>query len=174
VTGEGGYVTYDWWLVPVVYAGLSVVLLEARLQRAASRDEKLIFRGSLLLKLLYGGGAAGISILLYENWSAAKWWEILLLIVLLISCLAVWPKTILTDERGIECLRWWRPRVFIPWEQVEYAEIGKVGAIVVVGTHARITFEGYNADRARFCKEVTSRSNVKEILTPSQFTGLHL
>jgi hypothetical protein len=167
-------VAYDWWLAPAVYAGLSVVLLEARLQRAASRGKKLVFRGSLPLKLLFGGGAVGISILLYQNWSTAEWWAILSLIVLLISCLVVWPKTILTDERGIECLWWWRRRVFIPWDQVEYAETGKVGAIEIVGTNARITFEGYNADPARFCKEVTARSNVKKIVTPSEFTGLHL
>ena len=128
---DGGYVAYDWWLVPVVYAGLSVVLLEARLQRAASQGKKLIFRVSLPLKLLYGGGAIGISIFLYRNWAGAEWWATLLLVVLLISCLVVWPKTIATDERGIECLWWWRRRVFIPWEQVEYAETGKVGAIEI-------------------------------------------
>ena len=85
-----------------------------------------------------------------------------------------WPKTIITDERGIQCLWWWRRKVFIPWDQVEYAETGTVGAIEIVGTHARITFEGYNADPARFRKELTTRSNVKKILTPCEFTGLHL
>lgn len=165
---------YDWWLTPAVYAGISVVLLEARLHRAASQGKRLVFRGSLPLKLLYGGGAVGTSILLYQFWSVAEWWGILLFIVLLISCLAVWPKTIITDERGIECLWWWRRRVFIPWDQVEYAETGQVGAIEIVGTHARITFEGYNADPLRFCKEVTTRSKVKKIVSPSEFTGLHL
>jgi hypothetical protein len=61
--------TYDWWLTPAVYAGLSIVLLEARLHRAASQGKKLIFPGSLLLKLLYGGGALGISFLMYQKWA---------------------------------------------------------------------------------------------------------
>jgi hypothetical protein len=33
---------------------------------------------------------------------------------------------------------------------------------------------GYNADPARFRKELTSRSKVKKIETPGEFTGLHL
>jgi hypothetical protein len=64
--------------------------------------------------------------------------------------------------------------VFIPWNEVDYAETGPVGAIEVVGRNARITFEGYNADPARFRKEVTTRSSVKKIENPAEFTGLHL
>ena len=165
---------YDWWLTPAVYAGVSVVLLEARLQRAASRGKKLIFRGSLSLRLLYGGVSAALAIFLYRKWTETPLLANLLLSGLVLCFLFGWPKTIATDERGIECLWWWRRRVFISWDQVEYAETGKVGAIEIVGTNARITFEGYNADPARFCKEVTARSNVKKIVTPSEFTGLHL
>jgi hypothetical protein len=166
--------TYDWWLTPAVYAGISVVLLEARLHRAASQGKKLIFSGSLSLKLLYGGGALGLSLLLYQKWTETEWWLNIIAMVLVVSCLFVWPKTIVTDERGIECHWWWRRRVFIPWNEVDYAEIGPVGAIEVVGRNARITFEGYNADPARFRKEVTTRSSVKKIENPAEFTGLHL
>ena len=165
---------YDWWLTPVVYAGVSLVLLEARLARAAARGRTLVFRGALLLKLLFGFGASIVSYYLYRRWAETEWWISLLAIGFVLCTLLFWPKTIITDERGIQCLWWWRRRVFIPWDQVEYAETGTVGAIEIVGTHARITFEGYNADPARFRKELTTRSNVKNILTPSEFTGLHL
>jgi hypothetical protein len=166
--------TYDWWLTPAVYAGVSVVLLEARLERAASRGKKLIFRGSLIFKLMCGGGSLFLSILLYQQWAQTEWWLRLMGIGFVLCFLFGWPKTIVTDQRGIECHWWWRKKVFIPWNQVEYAEYGKVGAIEIVGTNARITFEGYNADSARLCKEVTTRSGVKKIVTPAEFTGLHL
>ena len=72
---------YDWWLTPAVYAGISVILLEARLHRAASQGKKLIFRGSLPLKILYGGGAVGTSILMYlclaKTPSVQKWFMFL-------------------------------------------------------------------------------------------------
>jgi hypothetical protein len=167
-------VVYDWWLTPVVYAGVSIVLLEARSQRAILQGKKRIFRGSSLVKLLYSGAAGVISVLLFANGAESEWWLNLLAVALVIGFLVGWPKTIVTDERGIECFWWWRRKVFIPWDQVEYAEKGKAGAIEVVGAHARITFLGYNVDPTRFCQEVTARSNVKKIVIPSEFTGLHL
>jgi len=149
-------VTYDWWLTPVVYAGVSVVLLEARLEKAALRGKKLIYRGSLLFKVLCGGGSLVLTMILYQQWAQTEWWLKLMGSGFIIWFLFGWPKTI------------------VPWDQVEYAENGKVNAIEIVGTNARITFEGYNADAARFCKEVTTRSSVKKIVTPSEFTSLHL
>lgn len=166
--------TYDWWLTPVVYAGVSVVLLEARLEKAALRGKKLIYRGSLLFKVLCGGGSLVLTMILYQQWAQTEWWLKLMGSGFIIWFLFGWPKTIVTDQRGIECHWWWRRKIFIPWDQVEYAENGKVNAIEIVGTNARITFEGYNADAARFCKEVTTRSSVKKIVTPSEFTSLHL
>lgn len=165
---------YDWYLAPAVYAGVSVVLLEARLRRAALRRKKLIFGGSLFFKLLLGGGALTFSALLFQQGALSEWWLNLLATGFVLSFLFGWPKTIVTDERGVECHWWWRRKVFIPWDQVEYAETGKVGSIEIVGTNARITFEGYNADPMRFTKELTTRSKVKEIVTPGEFTGLHL
>jgi hypothetical protein len=72
---EGADVAYDWWLTPAVYSGLSVVLLEARLRRAASRGKKLIFSGSLLFKLLLGGGALGLSALLFQQGAQSELFE---------------------------------------------------------------------------------------------------
>jgi len=167
-------VAYDWWLTPAVYAGLSVVLLEARLRQAASTGKKLVFSGSVSLKLLFSGGALGISILLVQMGAQSEWWADLALSLLAICALLAWPKTIVLDDQGIQCLWWWRRKVSIPWNQVEYAEAGKVGSIEIVGTNARITFEGYNVDPNRFCKELTTRSKVKQIATPGEFTGLHL
>jgi hypothetical protein len=101
-------VTYDWWLAPAVYAGISVVLLEARLERAASRGKKLIFRGSLLFKVMCGGGSLFIATLLYQQWAQTEWWLKLMAIGFVLWFLFAWPKTIITDERGIECHWWWR------------------------------------------------------------------
>jgi len=171
---EGGIVVYDWWLTPAVYAGVSVVLLEAQLRRAASSGGKLIFRASLSLKFMYGGAAGALSMLLFLKGAETEWWLNALAAGFVLCFLFGWPKTITTDERGIECYWWWRPKIVIPWDEVEYAETGKVKGIEIVGAHARITFEGYNADQARFCKEVTTRSSVKKIMNPTEFTGLHL
>ncbi len=93
---------------------------------------------------------------------------------IVLSFLFGWPKTIVTDKFGVECHWWWRRKVVIPWEQVEYAENVKIGSIEVVGTNARLTFEGYNADPVRFRKGLTTRSKIKKIATPGDFTGLHL
>lgn len=166
--------TYSWWLAPAVILGLQIVQLEAGLGRARSRGTKLVFSGSIWLKLMFGGAAGATAVLLAQQSQTTEWWIDALAVAFIIGFLVAWPKTIVTDERGIECRWWWRRRVFIPWDQVEYAENGKAGAIEIVGAYARITFEGYNADPARFRKEVTTRSNVKKIETPSKFTGLHL
>jgi hypothetical protein len=167
-------VAYDRWLTPAACSGLSIVLLEARLRRAATRGKKLVFSGSLFFKLLLSGGALGLSALLFQQGAQTEWWLNLLGVGFVLSFLFGWPKTIVTDERGIECHWWWRRRVFIPWDQVEYAETGKVESIEIVGTNARITFEGYNVDPIRFRKELTKRSKVKKVVTPGEFTGLHL
>jgi len=58
---------YDWWLTPAVYAGVSVILLEARLSHAAKNGKKLIYRGSAALKLLYGGVSSGVTVLLFSK-----------------------------------------------------------------------------------------------------------
>lgn len=166
--------TYDWWLTPVVYAGMSVVFLEARLRRASIRGKQLIFGGSLASKALFGGGALGISILLIQMGAKSRWWENFGMCIIVVCSLLSWPKTFALDDRGIQCLWWWRPKKFIPWEEVEYVERGAAGSIEIVGTNGRVKFEGYNIDSARFCKEVTTRSNVKKIAIPSEFTGLHL
>jgi hypothetical protein len=166
-------VVYDWWLTPAVFAGVSVVVLEAGLRRAALRGKKLIFSGSLAFKLLLSGGAFVLSALLFQQGRQSEWWVNLLGAGFVAAFLFGWPKTIVTDERGVECHWWWRRKVFIPWDEVEYAEKGKNGSIEVVGTNARITFEGYNADPARFSKVLTTQSKIK-ITTPGEFTGLHL
>jgi hypothetical protein len=165
---------YDWWLAPAVYAGISVALLEARIHRATSRGKELFFRGSNSLKLLYGGVSLALTVYLYRRWAETEWWVNLSLVALVICVMFGWPKTIVTNDRGIECLWWWRRKILIPWGEVEYAETNKAGAIEIVGNHARITFEGYNADPDRFCKEVTTRSTVKKIVTPGELTGLNL
>jgi hypothetical protein len=126
------------------------------------------------MKTVLGGAAAILSILLFLKGRETDWWINLLAVGFVMSFLFGWPKTIVTDQRGVECLWWWRRKVFIPWEQVEYAETGAVGAIEIVGTHGRIKFEGYNVDPDRFCNEVIARSNVKKIVTPEEFTGLKL
>jgi hypothetical protein len=166
-------VAYDWWLTPAACSGLSIVLLEARLRRAASRGKKLIFSGSLFFKLLLSGGALGLSAVLFQQHARTEWWLKLLGVGFVLCFLFSWPKTIVTDERGIECHWWWRRRAFIPWDQVEYAETGKVDSIEIVGTNARITLE-YNVDPIRFRKELTTRSKIDEIAVPGEFTGLHL
>jgi hypothetical protein len=167
---------YNWWLTPAVYSGLSVILLEARLSHAARKGKKLIYRGSAALKLLFGGVSAMLTVLLCRKWGEPDWpsWGCLALVGFVVCFLLGWPKTIVTDEDGIECHWWWRRKVSIPWKEVEYAETASMEAIEVAGTHARITFEGYNADRERFCKELTKRSGVKKIVIPGAFTGLHL
>jgi hypothetical protein len=166
--------TYDWWLTPAAYAAIGVILTEARLRRAASKGKKLVFHGSLLFKLGCGGGALGLFVLLYQQWVPTELWVKLGCVGFVLAFLFGWPKTITTDDHGIESHWWWRRKVFIPWDEVEYAETGPLGAIKVVGTHGRIEFEGYNADPDRFRKEVTKRSSVKKIVAPSEFTGLHL
>jgi hypothetical protein len=172
----GERAVYDWWLTPAVYSCISIILLEARLSHAARRGKKLIYRGSAAMKLLYGGVSAMLTALLCQNWGKPDWpsWGCLVLTGLVVCALLGWPKTIVTDEHGIECHWWWRPKVSIPWKEVEYAETGSIGAIEIVGNQARITYEGYNADRERFCKELTKRSSVKKIVVPGEFTGLHL
>jgi hypothetical protein len=146
------------------------------LSHAAKNGKKLIYRGSAAMKLLYGGVSAMLTILLCQNWGKPDWpsWGCVLLVGFVVCLLLGWPKSIATDEHGIECYWWWRRRVSIPWKEVEYAEAASMGTIEVAGTNARIKFEGYNADRERFCKELRKRSNVKKIVTPGEFTGLHL
>jgi hypothetical protein len=155
---------------------MSIILLEARLSHAAMKGKKLIYRGSAAMKLLFGGVSVMLTVLLYQNWGKPDWptWGCLILVGFVVWALLAWPKTIVTDEHGIECHWWWRRKVSIPWGEVEYAETASVGAIEIVGIHARITYEGYNADREGFCKELKKRSSVKKIVVPAEFTGLHL
>lgn len=112
----------------------------------------------------------------FQKWGEpdSPWWAGLLLAGFVVCALLGWPKTIMTDEHGIECYWWWRRKAAIPWKEVEYAETGSMGAIEVAGANARIVFEGYNAGRKRFCAELKKRSCVKKIVIPSEFTGLHL
>lgn len=165
---------YNWWLTPAVYTGISTVLLEAQLSRASVQGKKLIYRASAAIRLLYAAGFLGVSILLCQEWTETEWWINLIATGFLIAIIIGWPKTFTTDERGIECHWLWRRKVSIPWKEVEYAETGDVGAINIVGTNARITFEGYNVDQNRFRRELTKRSSVKKIANPKEFTGLHL
>jgi hypothetical protein len=165
---------YDWWLTPVLYSGISVIVLEGRLSHAPTSGKKLIYRGSVSMKLLYSGVSVANTVLLCQKWAESEWWADLGLAGFVVCILFGWPKTIVTDQHGMECHWWWRKKVSIPWKEVEYAETGSMGAIEVAGTHARITFEGYNADRDRFCKELRTRSAVRKIVVPAKFTGLHL
>lgn len=165
---------HDWWLVPSVYLGISIVFSEAQLRRAEAKDRDLVFRPSLLLRLLYSFAAAAVTILLYRQWTNTEWWLDAGALLLLASIFFGWPKTIMTTDKGVEC-RWvWRKRVCIPWSEVEYAESGSAGRIEVVGANARIKFEGYNADSQRFRKELLKRGKLKSIADPKEFTGLHL
>jgi hypothetical protein len=165
---------YNWWLTPAVYAGISTILLEAQLSRARAHGNKRIYRASLAMQLFYAAGFLGVSILLYQKWSVTEWWLNLMGTVLLVAFIIGWPKTFTTDERGIECYWLGRKKVFIPWKEVEHAESGDFGAIKIVGSKARITFEGYNVDQDRFCRELTNRSSVKKIADPGELTDPHL
>lgn len=167
-------VTPQWILAPLVTTVISVVQLEARLTRAEVQGKKVVFRGALPLKILFGFGATVITIVLYQQWAETELWIAILAIGFIFCFLFGWPNTIVTDERGIECHWWWRTRVQIPWGEVEYAERGETGFIKIVGTNAKITFDEYHNDQERFCKELAKRSKVKKIMKPERFTSLHL
>jgi hypothetical protein len=165
---------WNWWLTPAVYIGVSLVVSEASLRRVKARGGVLVFRPSILLRLILATAGIAISVVLYGQWARTEWLLDAAAVLFLLWIFFGWPKTIITDENGIECRWLWRRRVRIPWNEVECAETGSVGRIEVVGTHARIKFEGYNLDPKRFRNELLKRSKVESLIDPNEFTGLNL
>jgi len=166
--------TYAWWLYPVAVLAIHIVTLESRLRRAASRGTTLVFSGSFALKIMFGSATVILSILLYMQGAKTEWWIDLIAVCFVICFLFGWPKTIVTDNLGVKCVWWWRPSIFIPWSQVEDAEMGRSGSILVIGQYANITFEAYHPDATGFRRQITSKSKARSIRTPRNITELNL
>jgi hypothetical protein len=166
--------SHDWPMYPVVAAGLAILQLEARLEHAAWRNGKLLFRFPLLFRALLIGAAGALAYYGHRDWSREVWWVNLLWVIVTICFLLGWPPTVVISTVGIERRFWWKPRISIPWEQVVDAEINQDGDMTIIGMEASIACSRFQNDPERFQKEVLHRSKLKKFSHPQRFTSLNL
>jgi hypothetical protein len=147
-------------------AGIGILQLEARLEGARRAGGKHIFRFGLAFRLLIIGAAGTIGYYAYRDWTKETWWIDFFGTILILVFLLSWPPTVLTSDKGIEYHVWWKPRVFIPWDQVLDAEINHGGDMKIVGTEGSVSISRFQIDAHGFQEEVLSRSKVKKFSLP--------
>jgi len=165
---------YDWWLTPAVYSSVAIVTMEARLSHAEWKDGKLLFRLPLLFRIGIVGTASTLIYLAHRDWASEEWWVNLLGCTLIFSFLLGWPPVVLISKAGIERRLWWKPKIFIPWDQLVDAEINRDGDMILIGMDASMSCSRFQNDPERFQAEVIARSKVKRFHAPERLVGLHL
>jgi len=165
----------EFWARTAVTCGIGFVLkMEVSLVHAAWKQGKLLFRFGLFFRFLLVFGIGVISYYGYRDWAISEWWLQSGVIGFILWFLFIWPPVVALSEKGIERRVWWRPKVFIPWDEVVDCEITEDGDMTIIGAERSIFCGRFQTGPIRFQYEVTHRSKVKQFRIPERFTGLHL
>jgi hypothetical protein len=157
-----------------VTVGLIIIQAEARIGLARWKGKALVFRFPLLFRAGIAWTPAFLGYLLVRDWSGEDWLIRVLGVILVLWFLFAWPPTILLTSQGIERRWWWRPRIFIPWNEVVDADLNAGGDMTIVGTDASIQFSRFQCDPERFRSEVRKRSKIGKFHKPEDMIDLHL
>jgi hypothetical protein len=150
----------------MVFSLVQVLSILARHGRASVRQDAIVFKAPVL-RLLFGGGIVGITLVIVRDGSQEEWWIVLCLVLFVFCCCLLWPSIITITDTGIEQRRWWQRTRSIPWSEVTAVLENSYGEILVLGRHDRIGFTPHHVDPQRFLDEVTSRGKIKKTIDPS-------
>ena len=150
----------------MVFSLVQMLSLLARRGRASVRHGAIVFQAPVL-RLLFGGGIVGITLVIIRDGPQEEWWVVLFLVLFDICCGLLWPSIITITDTAVEQRRWWQRMRSIPWSEVTAVLKNSYGEILVLGRHDRIGFTPHHADPQRFLDEVMSRAKIEKTIDPS-------
>jgi len=166
--------SYDWWLAPSVALGIQIIQLEARVERSRWNGKARVFRFPLLFRLGIVVVVPCLTYLLIRDWNGEDWFIRILGLVVILAFLFGWPPIILVTNSGIERRFWWKPRVFLPWNEIVDVEVNPGRDLTVIGLNDSIQFSRFQDDQARFRDELRAHTKIRKFSSPEQVIGLHL
>jgi hypothetical protein len=164
-----------WWIGPLMLTLLRLLYWEARLTHANRQGTTLIFRGAKTLRLLFGLGIIGFSVLIMLSIGHEEKWIRAGSTGFVIAWCFGWPPTITTNENGLHRHVWWKPAITIPWADVSAIERNVGGDLQVFGKNGEcIRFTRYHIDPFRFEDEVKRRAHSASTLDSSAPPSLRI
>jgi hypothetical protein len=152
----------NYWLMPLVFAGLTTIRLVALGSKARVSGNRIEFSGTLLHRLLILLGSSGAAAVLMMTWRTSEVWVRLGLAIGALGSAAGWPPLVHIDDHEVTQKWWWRRKVAIPWSEVSLVEENGVGEYQIYGTDGRaVLFSRYLVDSQRFRQEVRIRAHRK-------------
>ncbi len=165
---------YDWWLTPSAMMAVYLVQLEARLERAKSRGNALVFRGPVLLRLMLIVCLVVLPVFVVMHWDSRDPLPGICLLFFSFILVFVWPAAFVVDDAGLRRILWWKPVVMIPWKDVAEIEKNAAGDVMVIGMGSTLTFSRFHVDPERFEKEISKRSGKLKINKPKFLIDLNI
>lgn len=159
----------DYWSKgPVVLLVLRLLLWEASAERARRRGTATVFPGSLGGRVMVAFLVIGLAWLILKRWDQEEGWILALAGGIQLFAALAWPSTIWLSDTGIEERRWWRPRKWIPWNEVTAIQANAAGDKAVFGRSGQyICLDRFHVDPVGFEYEVRRRANLRETLDAS-------
>lgn len=155
-TGSRGF-----WLMPIVFGVLAAIRFVALGSTVQVSGDRLIFKASLLHRLVILLGSSGAFAVVIATWHGSETWERTALILIALGISAGLPAEIVLDANGVRRKLWWRPVVLIPWPDVIAVQQNTAGDWIVYGKRQDpITFSRFNVAAQRFKAEVIARAHL--------------
>src|SRR5258707_1725690 len=123
----------NYWLMPLVFAGLASIRLVALGSKARVKGRSLRFTGTLPHRLVILFGSSGAVAVLITTWRTSEVWVRLGLAIGALGIAAGWPPTVNINDHEVTQWWWWGRRVSIPWSEVSSVEENGVGEYQVYG-----------------------------------------
>jgi hypothetical protein len=154
---------------------LRLLYVEAKLTRAGVKGNRLIFRAGIGLRLLFGIGIIGFTVLTLSSIGHEEVWLLAMGAALVVVGCFAWPATFMIGDHGVQRTLWWRRPLMIPWNEVTGIERNAGGDTEVFGKSGQsITFTRFHADPARFVEEVRRRAKLDEVINAAAPPSLRL